>query len=99
MVVTEFHRGINIPGTCNTLFQHPHRFESKYNTESTGSKAWYVFHYDRFFSHSPAHIRHGLYGSVSGFFSNNSLDETHEVNRIEKVHSNYVFRAPRTARY
>src|SRR5688572_22455945 len=84
MVVTKFHRDINVASARNALLDHPHRLETKRHTQPARRKPGNVLHNDRLFSHSPADLGDRFDRFGAALFSNHDLNQSHDMDWIEK---------------
>src|SRR5215213_7929191 len=99
MVVAEFHRGINVARARHTLLDHPHRFKSEGDPQPARSKTRSIFYDNRLFPHFPADVRDCLRSLSARLFTNHNLDQSHDMDGIEKVHADNGFRASRNGSY
>src|SRR6185503_7914827 len=90
MVVPQFHRRINIPGTRHALLKHAHGFESQCNSETAGSETGNIANHDRFLAQSCADFANKLHCIITSSFSDDNFNQPHQVNWIEKMHADHV---------
>ena len=91
MVVTEFHRRINVARAGDALLDHAHRFQSERNAQTARRESRHVLNDDRLLAHFAAYVGNCLYGLVTRFTAYNNLHEPHDVHRIEEVHAHDRF--------
>src|SRR6185369_11557534 len=91
MVVTEFHRSVDVLRARYSLLKHSHRFESKHHAQTTRSKAGNVFDDDRLFPKPPSYRRGDVDSRGAGLFANNDFKQSHDMHGIEKVHTDNGF--------
>ena len=90
MVVTEFHRRVDVARAGDPLFEHTHRFEAERHAQPARSKSRSIAHYDWFFLHAPGDFQSRRFGVFAGFLTDNDLEKLHDGHRIEEVHADDI---------
>src|ERR1044071_1752764 len=93
MVVTELHGGVDVLRARYALLKHSHRFQTEHHAEPTRSKTRNVFHDDRLFPQLATDCRYCFNSLSAGLFTNHDFNQSHDMDRIEKVHTDNRFGA------
>ena len=87
VVIAQFHRCVDVARTGNALLNHPHRLKSQGHSQPARRKARNVTHDDWFLPCPRDDFAQGLGDAGAGLAANYNLDQAHDMNRVEEVHS------------
>ena len=74
MIVTKLHRGIDVAGAGDPLFDHPHCFQSKSHPKAARRKTGYVSYRNGLFIHSLGDLTHNCGRFVTRLFTHDDFN-------------------------
>src|SRR6185503_12170601 len=88
VVITKFHSSVDVLHAGHALFKHSHRFKTERDTQTTGRKTRNILHHDRLFPHFLADAFDCADRLRARLLSYYDFNQSHDVDRVEKVHTN-----------